>query len=256
MRASHPSNRGPGRVPVEQALRTHGGRRRLRRPVVAAMLLTSISILLIPSFVSAHRAREWYGARWDRNSVVWRFDKGFPKRDGARKAVVKGSRQWNRSGARLRFRFESRSREAGPLDPCSLPPGKNFVQWGSIDGPGGRVAVTATCTLSQQGIREMYSFQMKFDRAESWHMDPSTQPAPFETDMWAVASHEFGHASGRITGGPGDQGHFDEESKFCPDLGSEQRHTMCPSYDLIGVVMRTLERHDKDAFRRAYGTRD
>ncbi|MEA2434116.1 MAG: Matrixin [Actinomycetota bacterium] len=101
----------------------------------------------------------------------------------------------------------------------------------------------------------MYSFQMLFDKEETWHFDPSTPPGPGETDMWAVASHEFGHAGGRITGGPGDQGHWPESSNLCPDLLNDRRHTMCPSYDFIGTVMRTLERHDIDTFRNAYGRR-
>jgi hypothetical protein len=101
----------------------------------------------------------------------------------------------------------------------------------------------------------MYSFQMIFDSDETWNMDPSRKPSTFETDMWAAASHEFGHAGGRITGGPDDEGHWPENSRLCPDLLDDRRHTMCPSYDFIGVVMRTLEHHDIDTFRNAYGRR-
>jgi hypothetical protein len=125
-----------------------------------------------------------------------------------------------------------------------------------LDGPGGQLAVTVTCTFGTgNGPREMYSFQMLFDREEDWHVDPSSEPGLGEIDMWAVASHEFGHAGGRITGGPDGQGHFSENSRLCPDLLNDRRHTMCPSYDVIGVVMRTLERHDIDTFLHAYGSR-
>ena len=220
-----------------------------------SLLVPLVAALALPAPpVEGHAAGKFYGAEWIDRRVEWRFDNDFPRSRGARKAVLKGSRQWNRAGARLGFRREERDREAGELDPCGQPRGTNFVQWGRIDGPGGRLAVTATCTFGTgTGTREMYSFQMKFDSAESWHKDPSTQPEIGETDLWAVASHEFGHAGGRITGGPDGEGHFGENSRFCPALLNERRHTMCPSNDFIGVFMRTLARHDIHTFRNAYG---
>jgi hypothetical protein len=142
------------------------------------------------------------------------------------------------------------------VNPCALPRGWNFVHWAPIDGPGGNLAVTVTCTLDRTaGPNQMHSFQIVFDSRELWHFDPSLPPAPLSVDLWAVAAHEFGHATGRINGGPGGDGHFPEQSRLCPGVASAARHTMCPSYDLVGVAMRTLERHDIDAFRRAYGRR-
>jgi hypothetical protein len=218
--------------------------------------LVALAIALPVAPIEAHSAAVWYGGRWQSRTVDWRFDNDFPKSGGIRQAVIKGSRQWNHAGANLQFHFHSRDRESHNLDPCSQPAGRNFVGWGPIDGAGGKLAVTVTCTFGEgTGPRDMHAFLMILDSDETWHTNPSTQPGPFDTDVWAVASHEFGHAGGRITGGPGNQGHFSENSRLCPDILNDRRHTMCPSYDVIGAVMRTLERHDIDTFRNAYGER-
>ncbi len=224
---------------------------RLTRLSTIAIALLLTSVVATPS--TAHRASKWYGARWSRDIVRWSFDNDFPRGDGIRKAVRKGSRQWNRADADLRFRWRP-EREAGRINPCSDR--RNVVDWRRLDGPGGDLAVTIVCaSVDHRGPGTMYSFHMIFDRSESWHTDPSTEPSPFEVDLWAVASHEFGHASGRISGGPRNSGHFRETSRYCPNILDPRRHTMCPSEELIGAQMRTLERHDKDAFRNAYGRR-
>lgn len=227
-----------------------------RLPATTLLALTGILLMAAMSGPAlGHRPGKWYGARWDENVVRWHFDDDFPRGDGVRRAVLKGSRQWNRAGAELRFR-RARDREGGRIDPCSHRHGQNLLHWKRIDGPGGILALTVSCTFGDaRGRREMHSFEMMFDRAEPWHTDPSSHPAPFQTDLWAVASHEFGHAGGRITGGPDGDGHFPEDSRYCPNLLDPRRHTMCPSYDLIAADMRTLEKHDVDVFRRAYGRR-
>lgn len=218
--------------------------------VVAAFLISSAATPAL-----GHRPATWYGTRWERDIVRWRFDNDFPRGDGVRRAVRRGSRQWNRAGAELRFRRRP-DREGGRIAPCSLRRGHNFLHWRAIDGPGGTLAVTVTCTFGDgSGPNQMHAFEMVFDEDEPWHTDPSSRPGPLEIDLWAVASHEFGHAGGRISGGPQGDGHFDEDSRLCPNLLNARRHTMCPSYDLIADEMRTLEKHDVDVFRRTYGRR-
>lgn len=216
-------------------------------------LLVALLLIVLSAPGPAHRPSRWYEARWISRSVRWRLDNDFPRGNGIRRAVLKGSRQWNKAQTRLRFRRRS-PREAGGVEPCRRRRGNNFIHWKRIDGPGGKLALTVTCTFGDgAGPNEMYSFEMIFDREEPWHTDPSSRPDPLEVDLWAVASHEFGHAGGRISGGPNGDGHFSESSRFCPGLVNPRRHTMCPSHDVIAVEMRTLEKHDIDVFRRAYG---
>lgn len=230
------------------------------RRLLSTFALTTVLIVLFavssPTPASGHSASRWYGARWETRVVGWRFDEDFPTGGGIRRAVLYGSRQWNQADAGLRFRHRRGEVEAGRVDPCSAPLGRNVVDWRPIDGPGGKLAVTVVCSFGGgSGSNQMQSFHMVFDRDEMWHTDPLSLPPPFAVDVWAVASHEFGHATGRITGGPGGEGHFPERSDLCPDLLNPRRHTMCPSYDLVGVYMRTLEWHDVDTFKRAYGPR-
>ncbi len=220
--------------------------------IVIAVFATVIVLALKPA--EAHRASKWYGSRWHTEVVRWSFDNDFPRGGGIRKAVRKGSRQWNRAGADLRFRSR-REAEAGRVNPCARRR-RNFVDWRRIDGPGGRLAVTVVCSFGDgRGPDTMYAFHMIFDKSEPWHKDPSTRPTPLEVDLWSVAAHEFGHAGGRISGGPEANGHFAEGSRWCPRFLSGGRHTMCPSEEVLGAEMRTLERHDIDVFRNAYDTR-
>lgn len=165
--------------------------------------------------------------------------------------MKKGSGQWNAVRAGMEFRFARNDREAGELAPCRDR--RNFADWAVVDGPGGRLAVTVVCSFGdRRQPHTMYSFHIVFDSSEPWHTDPSTRPPPLMVDLWAVAAHEFGHATGRISGGPDGDGHFAESSAKCPSVFGGRRHTMCPSEELIGAGMRTLERHDVDTFRNAY----
>lgn len=221
--------------------------------LVVAFGLWFVALGAVPA--SGHSPAKWYAARWKAPVVSWRFDDDFPRGGGIRRAVVNGSLQWNRAGASFRFRHRGSEQEAGSVDPCKLPRSRNFVDWKSIDGPGGKLAETIVCSFGDgTGPNQIHSFHMVFDSAEPWHTDPSSLPLPFAVDLWAVAAHEFGHATGRISGGPRGDGHFAERSRLCPDIADPGRHTMCPSYDIMGVWMRTLEPHDIDAFKRAYRT--
>lgn len=68
-----------------------------------------------------------------------------------------------------------------------------------------------------------------------------------------AAAHEFGHAAGRLRGGPDGNGHFGEGWDVCPgasNLGG--RHTMCPSIFDGTPYARSLAAHDKDSHQNAY----
>lgn len=71
-----------------------------------------------------------------------------------------------------------------------------------------------------------------------------------DTDIQGPATHEFGHATGRETGGAG-MGHFDDDWAVCDDTEAAH-HTMCQSVIVNVWWDRTLNDHDKDVFDDKY----
>ncbi|HEX7169063.1 MAG TPA: hypothetical protein VF230_18945, partial [Acidimicrobiales bacterium] len=67
-------------------------------------------------------------------------------------------------------------------------------------------------------------------------------------DVWAVASHEFGH----VTGWGGEHYTPAPDAGVLCDEGSQQKHTMCPGIATSNQRMRTLEAHDIGTFNNAY----
>ena len=77
-------------------------------------------------------------------------------------------------------------------DNTNPPPGvvydeQNTMSWGTIDGPGGIVAVCSYWYYV--GTKRLVEFDIVFDAAEAW----STNGAPGTFDIRNIATHELGH---------------------------------------------------------------
>jgi len=77
-------------------------------------------------------------------------------------------------------------------DSTTTPPGlavdeSNTVCWGTIDGPGGTIAVTRF--VFWVNTKELIEFDIMFDSAETW----STTGAEDAFDVQNVMTHELGH---------------------------------------------------------------
>jgi hypothetical protein len=83
--------------------------------------------------------------------------------------------------------------------------------------------------------------------------DPPCPSGECEVDLESIASHEFGHATGRVRGGDGDLGHFTQANNgaIC-NSNADEHHTMCRSGVAGTTYDRTLNTHDKDTFESAY----
>jgi hypothetical protein len=215
---------------------------------------------------SAHDWTNWINQRWETATVgtinqdrhpQWNFVKDFPSGDGGRSVVINGAHEWNNLNKTLTFDYDDAHGDYDTLnfDNCSDNYQADKVGWGVIGASGWVIteaaAQTATCNIS--GYSALYDFKIKFNQDAPWYKGTSTVPTS-AVDMWSVAAHEFGHATGRDTGnvanGDGN-GHFTEGSSYCPK--DSTRHTMCPATVMGTTWSRSLAPHDVDVFTGAYG---
>jgi len=103
--------------------------------------------------------------------------------DGGANAIAAAFTAWDQatSAGLYSVSISSDSRPGVKLD------GKNIVQWGAIDGPGGIVG--ATYYWYDKLTKEMVEFDIVLDKDEPWSTDGSQ--AAF--DVQNVATHEVGH---------------------------------------------------------------
>ena len=222
-----------------------------------AILGAIVTLSVVPLLSAAHPVSENYVFTWktgtyqgiDQDRTVgWHFVDSVPV--GARDVIKKGSWQWNQvSGTPMTFDFESGQSDFTSLGFSSCDPNtqywyqNNRVGWTTpADHPGD----TAMCTFADD-ITKYFNWKMKFDPGENWYKEEGN-PSFNQDDLWTVATHEFGHASGFL-------GHFAESADACrgdqhPDF--HLRHSMCPTYYEGTTIQRSLEEHDRHTFRSAY----
>lgn len=209
--------------------------RLLGRMLLAGGVLASGVVL--PATTTAHPAKDWYPREWKNDlQVEWSFTKGYPARGGRRNRVKDAARAWNRLGQPMRFVWR---KDIDNLDPrrCPSREQKDGVHWRIIDGNGNTLAETYRCYAGGR----LHSFQITFDKQERWY-GGKAKPPRGRFDLWSVAAHEFGHATGF-------SGHFSAGTRLCKGSG---QNTMCPLIRRGSRAWRTLERHDRDTFRNAY----
>jgi len=215
---------------------------------------------------SAHTASDWYGKKWGNGNLTpkWRFADDVPKTCCYRDRIQNGKAEWNQLGEPMSFDFAAGQPDfpAFPFLSCpklsdgSANKEKNAMHWSYLDGKFGFAGETYVCSfydVNEGNPDYIANFQMRFDSGESWYTGTGTPSCPnvdsCQTDLWSVATHEFGHATGRTKGGDG-LGHFGENWSVCADVAD--KHSMCP-WDFANYTRgRSLELHDKDSFRSAY----
>ncbi len=208
-----------------------------RRSVVLAVV---VGVLMLTSTLAdAHTAGTYYKKKWVRDkSVTYSFTSSVPT--GAwRDRTNNGAAQWNALGRSMTFTPSGTT--VGNFNPYQCPSSyqTNAIHRRSIDGAGGSLAQTISCVYS--GTAEMYSFQTVFDSSENWNTGTAL-PARNQPDLWSIASHELGHATGF-------GGHF-SGSTYCSNNDAQQ--TLCQVHWMGTSRQRTLGEHDKHTFSGAY----
>jgi hypothetical protein len=235
-------------------------KRRLSWRQHAALLLvgaTSAGLLSAAVTASAHRSKGYYAARWGAGALEgglpWRFAADFPSGGGIRERVRNAASRWNAQGQALRFDYRRGTADVA-FPPSSCPPldrpETNAVHWGPVGGSA--IGVANLCTFGEAGGRSegtYHSFQIKLDSTVSWYTGKAA-PGRRDVDIQGPATHEFGHATGRESGGAG-VGHFDDSWSVCRAT-RQDHHTMCERVFTNVWWDRTLNSHDKHVFDRKY----
>lgn len=167
-----------------------------------------------------------------------------------RDRIIDGTQSWNALQAYPRYEYAGTTSESKYPLPCAeLGYQENSVEWGEFGGPQAEepyAALVGCWSLSQ---RRMINFQIKISDDQPWYTGVTGGGVTGTTlvDLRSIATHEFGHAAGRIT----DDGHFLESDAVCP-ASYGTRHTMCPSFQPGVSGWRNFETHDISTHAAAY----
>lgn len=231
----------------------------MRRGTESFATLAALTVIILMVSVVVSRpalAHGGYPRTWLGSTVSWRFTSGFPEGGGQRDSVREGADQWTNTTSAI-FDWNETAEVANwtiSFD-CGATwgsggAGNQTINWKSIDGGGNTSRLGDTFTCPTSGGGSITKFWMRFDSDNSadfhWPGHPPDDP-PIQSDEfdgWALASHEFGHATGFTA-------HIGAGTVYC-DPGDIDLHTMCPSIIQGLARQRGLEVHDVDGFRAAY----
>jgi len=234
---------------------------RYRASLVAGVVCGAVALAVT---APAHPATDFYKAKWrsgvfagllEDRKVEWRFVKNFPK--GAPRARVRDAiADWN-GVTGMRFVYQ-KSRPDYPFVGSSCGTyQQDRVAWVRFDGDkntdsgGGKEPLGVLTPCWTNDAAGVYSFILKINRDYPWYSKQSGAVPGSRVDLWSVAGHELGHATGFAKGGPTyNIGHFPDQSTACPM--NKERQTLCESIVRGTSWARKLGRHDKHTFGKAY----
>ncbi len=203
--------------------------------MVGLMLGTSMSH---PAQSHAGDDTTFFGRWWHpaQIPVIWHFDYNFPSGSG-RDRLIDASQTWEAVSSSS-LQFDKESDIQGSWVGCQ-PLEKSVVLWVAIDGEEEILGQTRSCHIAGH-LHQLKSFAMRFDLAEPWYSGLSTPPPDDRVDIQALATHEFGHASGVGMLDPDvqlydyrehlgiDEYGFTLQNEYDNLCVDNPKHTMCP----------------------------
>ena len=283
----------PAHNPSLQALFAMWARIRQPEKVLLAVAVAGAAIALLPTSAGAHKVAAAYRNGTYPGSPVqvqWWFETSFPGRGNNcspyKNAVLRASHRWNAYGRRLEFVDHGCREKSYPddwfnarFDPddhatyCERRTGAartpvSLVFWdddvGGLGPPNKEATGEATTCNLRSGYRPS-SFILAINskpKLGRWYTgtsfavpgrpnDSSSPNARYDLD--SAAMHELGHATGWVP-------HYDDRRGLTQGGAvcgmTSNRETMCRDGAPLGVAWgRTLGRHDRETFFKAYGPR-
>jgi len=218
----------------------------VRRVLILLAALAFVSAAVFPA--GAHTAigsGGYYNRRWKVDlHLPWRFASNYPTSPGGwRNNVQNAVEQWNSQNQPLYWTLYGDVADF-TWTACPSTFERNVIHFQNADKPG----YVKTCVWANDTNR-IWSTNMNIDSSgTTWYIGTST-PGSTELDLWSVATHEWGHMSGSVTGGDG-LGHFPESSSVCPS--DSTRQSMCPTIYAGTIWMFDTASHDEHTFQAAY----
>lgn len=217
------------------------GTMRVGRAIALTMVLICGAAVFAPTSSSyAHTWTDYYAHKWAAASDprYW-FDDALPDSSDFRNRIRENGYAWNAQGGPGALDFLPESIDGAGRN-CSI--GFNKIEYRGL--AQGVSAGTAVCWYSS-GMRYVYGFDITFSNTVTRYSGTGTPPSG-QIDVLAVATHEFGHATGFGANYPPD--HFASSDPIC-DSGSSTYATMCAVYH---VRYRTLGSHDIHTLEGVY----
>ena len=206
---------------------------------IIGTLFLALTLLLSPVLMARAHNDVYLPKLWASDPTLYRgYLTGDLITEDARDVLYRADDEWD-AVSDSTFEFIDSSYQNNNIhytgDACGVPLGVWYLQRSYGNS---YYAATGWC---YDGTQHITRSTVTFNTDKTWYTGTGT-PSNGQADLWGIATHELGHATGfkkHLTG------------SYCPDNAT--RHTMCGYWDWDQTYWaRTLEQHDEHSIAEAY----